>query len=184
MVVVSIVASPRKGGFGDRLARRAEEGAAAAGKEVVRYNLNDLASVRQCQNCEACKSNGGVCVIKDDLAPVLDAVNDAEGVILCTNIAFNEMNGLFKVFHDRFYRFLDMNATTILPKGKKLLTIVTAGLDGDSADRVARSIEKVMNEHFFFEPVGRVTCLTWMLPRDAEMDNDYLAEAYEAGTRF
>ena len=35
MVVISIVSSPRKGGFGDRIARRIEEGAESVGKEVI-----------------------------------------------------------------------------------------------------------------------------------------------------
>ena len=119
MTVVSIVSSPRKGGFGDRIAAEIEEGARSAGKDVVRFDLNDLRSIRQYQNCEACKHNGGVCVLKDDIAPVIDAIRDAEGIILDTSIQFNEMNGLFKTVFDRLYCFLDMNATTIMEKGKK-----------------------------------------------------------------
>ena len=138
MTVVSIVASPRKNGAGDRIAGQIEAGARSAGRDVVRFNLNDMRSYRQCQNCEACKNNGGTCVIKDDISPIIDAVRDAEAVVLCTNISFNEMNGLFKLFHDRMYVFLDMNATTILPKGKKLVTVVTAGLDDTSAERVSK----------------------------------------------
>ena len=188
MVVISIVSSPRKGGFGDRIARRIEEGAESVGKEVVRFDLNDMRDIRQCQNCEACKSNGGICVdmrdirqcqnceacksnggicvIKDDIAPVIDAIRDAEGMILTTSIQFNEMNGLFKMVHDRLYCFLDMNATTIMPKGKKLATVVTASADQGSADRVSAALEKVMHEHFFCEPVGRMAYCTWMMPKD------------------
>ena len=165
MVVISIVSSPRKGGFGDRIARRIEE-------------------IRQCQNCEACKSNGGVCVIKDDIAPVIDAIRDAEGMILTTSIQFNEMNGLFKMVHDRLYCFLDMNATTIMPKGKKLATVVTASADQGSADRVSTALEKVMHEHFFCEPVGRMAYCTWMMPKDSPIDDSVMDEAYGIGRRF
>ena len=161
-----------------------EAGARSAGRDVVRFDLNDMKSFRQCQNCEACKNNGGTCVLKDDISPIIDAVREAEGVVLCTNISFNEMNGLFKLFHDRMYVFLDMNATTILPKGKKLVTVVTAGLDDTSAERVSKSIEKVMSEHFFFEPVGRMTYLTWMMPKESPIDEGVLKQAYEIGTRL
>lgn len=51
MAVVSIVSSPRKGGFGDRIASAMEDGIRSAGKDVERFNLNDLKVVRQCQNC-------------------------------------------------------------------------------------------------------------------------------------
>lgn len=184
MTVVSIVSSPRRGGFGDRIAERIEAGARDAGKEVVRFNLNDMRNIRQCQNCEACKNNGGRCVIKDDIAPVIDAIRDAEGIIQVTSINFNEMNGLFKMVHDRLYCFLDMNATTIMPKGKKLATVVTASADQGSADRVAESLEKVMHEHFFCEPVGRIGYCTWMMPMEMPMDQDVLDRAYEIGSKF
>lgn len=184
MTVVSIVSSPRKGGFGDRIAAKVEEGARAAGKDVVRFNLNDMRSIRQCQNCEACKNNGGRCIINDDITPIVEAVRDCEGLIISTNIAFNEMNGLFKMVHDRFYCFLDMNASTTLPKGKKLATIVTAGMDDTRAEAVSKEIEKVMHEHFFFEPVGRLTCLTWMMPADSPIDDDLLQEAFDVGSCF
>ena len=184
MVVISIVSSPRKGGFGDRIARRIEEGAESVGKEVVRFDLNDMRDIRQCQNCEACKSNGGICVIKDDIAPVIDAIRDAEGMILTTSIQFNEMNGLFKMVHDRLYCFLDMNATTIMPKGKKLATVVTASADQGSADRVSAALEKVMHEHFFCEPVGRMAYCTWMMPKDSPIDESVMDEAYGIGCRF
>ena len=184
MTVVSIVASPRRGGAGDTIAAQVEAGARSAGRDVVRFNLNDMKSFRQCQNCEACKNNVGACVLNDDVSPIIDAIREAEGVVLCTNISFNETNGLFKLFHDRMYVFLDMNATTILPKGKKLVTVVTAGLDDTSAERVSKSIEKVMSEHFFFEPVGRMTYLTWMMPKESPIDEGVLKQAYEIGTRL
>ena len=184
MTVVSIVSSPRKGGFGDRIAAEIEEGARSAGKDVVRFDLNDLRSIRQCQNCESCKHNGGACVLKDDIAPVIDAIRDAEGIVLDTSIQFNEMNGLFKTVFDRLYCFLDMNATTIMEKGKKVAVVVTASADADSAERVSKSIEKVMSEYFFFEPVGRMTYLTWMMPKESPIDEDVLRQAYEIGTRL
>ena len=184
MTVVSIVSSPREGGFGDRIAAEIEEGARSAGKDVVRFDLNDLRSIRQCQNCEACKHNGGACVLKDDIAPVIDAIRDAEGIILDTSIQFNEMNGLFKTVFDRLYCFLDMNATTIMEKGKKVAVVVTASADADSAERVSKNLENVMVQHFFCEPVGRIAYCTWMMPKDMPVDQSVLDEARAIGARF
>lgn len=184
MTVVSIVSSPRKGGFGDRIAAEIEEGARSAGKDVVRFDLNDLRLIRQCQNCEACKHNGGACVLKDDIAPVIDAIRDAEGIILDTSIQFNEMNGLFKTVFDRLYCFLDMNATTIMEKGKKVAVVVTASADADSAERVSKNLENVMVQHFFCESVGRIAYCTWMMPKDMPVDQSVLDEARAIGARF
>ena len=184
MAVVSIVSSPRKGGFGDRIASAMEDGVRSAGKDVERFNLNDLRVVRQCQNCEACKHNGGTCVIKDDISPIVDAIRGADGMILDTSIQFNEMNGLFKTVFDRLYCFLDMNATTIMEKGKKVAVIVTASADVDSAERVSKNLEDVMSQHFFCEPVGRIAFCTWMMPKDMPVDQSVLDEARSIGSRF
>lgn len=184
MAVVSVVASPRRDGFGARIASKVEEGIRSAGKDVVRFDLNDMKVVRQCQNCEACKKNSGICVIRDDISPVIDAVRDAEGLVFTLPIAFNEMNGLFKVFHDRMYCFLDINAVTIMPKGKKLAVVVTAGMDQDRAEKVSAAIEKVMAEHFFCVPVGRIAYTTWMMSPDDPVDQDVLQQAFDIGAKF
>lgn len=184
MSIVAIVSSPRKNGFGNHIADEMVAGARSAGKDVSVYRLNELSPFRQCQGCEACKGSDGDCILDDDITTILDEVRDSEGLMLITSINFNEVNGLFKMFEDRFYRFLDINASTILPKGKKLAVAVTAGLDDSSAERVSRGLEKVMAEHFFFEPVGRLAYTTWMMPLDAPVDPDLLKEAREIGSRF
>ncbi|MGN0099227.1 MAG: flavodoxin family protein [Candidatus Methanomethylophilaceae archaeon] len=183
MTVVAIISSPRRDGSGDMIANRICEGVRSVGKEVRIFHLNDMVSFRQCQNCEVCK-RGGRCILKDDLSPIIDAVRDAEGLIISSSIEFNEVNGLFKMFLDRFYCFLDMNASTILPKGKSLATVITAGLDSDSAERVSKNLERVFAEHFFFEPVGRIAYTNWMMPAGMPVDEDVMREAEEIGRRF
>ncbi len=182
-MIVSIVASPRREGYGTTLTSAIVEVARSNGKEVREFFLNDMSSFRQCQNCEACKSSG-ICVLDDDISPIIDAIRDADGLILCTSINFNDSNGLFKILLDRFYCFLDANATTIMPKGKKVAVIVTAGADQGSADRVALDLEKVMSQHFFCEPVGRIGYCTWMMPVGMPIDDDVMEEARRIGGAF
>lgn len=183
MAVVVIISSPRRDGSGDMIANSICEGIRSVGKDVEVYHLNDMVSFRQCQNCDGCKMSGR-CVLEDDISPIIDAVRDAEGMVIASSIEFNEVNGLFKMLQDRFYCFLDMNASTVLPKGKKLATVITAGLDSDSAERVSRNLEKVMSEHFFFEPVGRIAYTNWMMPAGAPVDQEVIGEAKEIGRRF
>lgn len=183
MTVVAVISSPRRNGSGDTIAEGICEGIRANGKDVTVFHLNDMVSFRQCQNCEACKKSG-MCVLKDDISPIINAVRDADGLVIASSIEFNEVNGLFKMFLDRFYCFLDMNASTVLPKGKKLATVITAGLDSDSAERVSKNLEKVFAEHFFFEPVGRIAYTNWMMPAGMPIDKDVMDEAGEIGKRF
>lgn len=142
-----------------------------------------MINYKQCQNCECCKSDG-VCILDDDFKRVIEDIRECESLIICTSINFNEVNGLFKMLQDRMYCFLDMNASTILPKGKKLATVVTAGLDTTSAEKVSIGLEKVFKEHFFFEPVGRIAYTGWMMPLDMPVDETVLNEAYEIGKRL
>lgn len=183
MTVVAVISSPRRNGSGDMIAEAICEGIRANGKDVTVFHLNDMISFRQCQNFEACKKSG-MCVLKDDISPIINAVRDADGLVIASSIEFNEVNGLFKMFLDRFYCFLDMNASTVLPKGKKLATVITAGLDSDSAERVLKNLEKVFAEHFFFEPVGRIAYTNWMMPAGMPIDKDVMDEAGEIGKRF
>ncbi len=182
-MIVSIVSSPRRDGYGATITSAVVESARANGKEVKEFFLNDMQSYRQCQNCEACKGSGR-CVLNDDISPIIDEIRDADGLILCTSINFNDSNGLFKMLLDRFYCFLDINASTILPKGKKVAIVVTAGADQTSADRVSSDLEKVMSQHFFCEPVGRIAHCTWMMPPGMPMDEDVIAQAKDIGNRF
>lgn len=183
MTVTAIVSSPRRNGWGESITAKIIEGAQAAGKEVRIHRLNDMTDYKQCQNCECCKQDGQ-CILEDDLNKVIEDIRDCESLIICTSISFNEVNGLFKMMQDRMYCFLDVNASTILPKGKKLATVVTAGLDSGSAERVSAGLEKVFREHFFFEPVGRIAYTGWMMPLDMPIDDAVMNEAFEIGGRL
>ena len=119
-MITCLISSPRKNGFGASIAAKAVEGAESVGKTVSVHHLNDMTSYRQCQNCGGCKNNGCHCVLKDDITPILEEIRDAEGLILCTSINFNDTNGLFKLVFDRLYSFLDMNSCSAMPKGKKV----------------------------------------------------------------
>lgn len=184
MAITAIISSPRKDGFGARILEQIVAGAESVGKTVNVHFLNDMRTIRQCQNCCACKDNGWECILKDDIAPIIDEIREAEGIIQVTSINFNDVNGLFKIVHDRLYCFLDANSTTIMPKGKKVATVVTAGADEDSAAKAADNLEKVMAQHFFCEPVGRIVYNTWMMPKEMPVDDQVLEEAFEIGKRF
>ena len=184
MTVVVVVSSPRRNGFGEAIASRMVDGIKAAGRDVKVYHLNDMRSFRPCQSCDACKNNDGRCVLKDDLSPLIDDVRDAEGIVHVASIRFNDTDGMFKTYFDRFYCFLDASASTIMPKGKKVATVVTASADETAAEKVSVELEKVMAQHFFCDPVGRLTYCTWMLPPGEFADDSVLDKAEEIGRLF
>ncbi|MBQ7701218.1 MAG: flavodoxin family protein, partial [Candidatus Methanomethylophilaceae archaeon] len=80
--IVAIVSSPRKNANTDFLVNTAANAAKENGNDVEIFYLNTMTNKKGCQGCDACKKNGGSCITKDDLTPVLDAIRDADGVIL------------------------------------------------------------------------------------------------------
>ena len=66
--LVVFYGSPRPDGFTARLLDQVAAGAAAAGAEVIRYDLNDPA-VLGCQGCRWCRTHDG-CATQDALQPM------------------------------------------------------------------------------------------------------------------
>jgi multimeric flavodoxin WrbA len=182
-MIIAVNASTHKDGSGETILNAVMDGASENGKEVRIYNLNELGPLRECQNCGSCRRTGR-CVLADPIAEIMDEVRDCEGLIQSTPISFNVENGLYRMFQNRFFSFMDMNFSTTIPKGKKLVTIVTCGLDIDSAEKVSLRLEKTIEQHFFFEPVGRIVFNTFFNHDAAKDDEELLEKARSLGRIF
>ena len=97
--VLVISASPRKGGNSDSLCERFISGAREAGHDVEKISLRDK-NIHYCLGCGAC-NNTHRCVQKDDMAPVLDKLVEADVIVLATPVYFYSMDGQLKTFIDR-----------------------------------------------------------------------------------
>ena len=82
--VIGIAGSAREKGNSATLMRAVLEGAAQAGAETKEVYLNGLA-FKGCQGCDKC-SPGGTCILNDDLTPVLDELDNAEGWVFASPI--------------------------------------------------------------------------------------------------
>ena len=130
MKIVAIHGSPRKGNSSaitDHLLLSAEEVSAKTNS----YYLNKL-TFRGCQACYACKTTSDRCVLDDDLAPVLDAIQEADVIVLASPVYFGDITGQLKSFFDRTFSFFTPDYRTAanpsrLPSGKKLVFIQTQG---------------------------------------------------------
>ena len=179
-MIIAVNASTVRDGSGETMLNAVVQGARENGKEVVVYNLNELGPLRECQNCGTCRRTGRCC-LGDPIANIMEGVRDSEGLIQSTPISFNVENGLYRIFQNRFYSFMDQNYSTNLPKGKKLVTIVTCGLDQDAAEKVSLRLERTIQQHFFFEPVGRLVLNTYLNHDAAKDDGEILEKARAIG---
>ena len=97
--ILIITTSLRRGSNSDALAEQFAKGAAQAGHSVETLSLRDK-NLQFCRGCLACQSPGK-CVIRDDVAPMLEQIRTADVLVFATPIYFYEMSGQMKVLLDR-----------------------------------------------------------------------------------
>lgn len=101
--IIAINAGPRKGWNTHTLISEAVKGAEAAGAEVIHFDLFRLEKYTGCISCFGCKKENfkGHCICRDGLTPVLDAIREADGLILGSPNYLSEMTASFRALYER-----------------------------------------------------------------------------------
>ena len=101
--IVVVNAGPRIGWNTDTLLKQASAGAESAGAQVERFDLFKLERYTGCISCFGCKreKNRGHCVCRDGLTPVLDAIREADGLILGSPNYLSELTASFRALYER-----------------------------------------------------------------------------------
>ncbi len=113
--IIAVNAGPRKGWNTDTLIGEAARGAGSAGAEVERFDLFRLERYTGCVSCFGCKTekNKGRCVCRDGLTPVLDAIREADGLIIGSPNYLGEMTASFRALYERLiFQSLTYNRET------------------------------------------------------------------------
>ena len=113
--IVAVNAGPRKGWNTDNLITEATKGAEASGAEIIRFDLFRLEKYTGCISCFGCKKEKfkGHCVCKDGLTPVLDAIREADGLIIGSPNYLSEMTASFRALYERLiFQSLTYNLET------------------------------------------------------------------------
>ena len=101
--IVVVNAGPRKGWNTDTLLAEAAKGAEKAGAEVVTFDLFRLERFTGCISCFGCKKERfkGHCICRDGLTEVLDAIREADGLIIGSPNYLGEMTSSFMALYER-----------------------------------------------------------------------------------
>lgn len=101
--IVVANAGPRKGWNTDTLLAEAAKGAEKAGAEVVTFDLFRLERFTGCISCFGCKKERfkGHCICRDGLTEVLDAIREADGLIIGSPNYLGEMTSSFRALYER-----------------------------------------------------------------------------------
>lgn len=121
--------SPRTGANTSKLANAFVLGACEAGAEVTVFDVAHL-NIGGCRGCNHCFKEVGVCVQKDDMPPLLDAIRSAEVVVLASPVYFFAVSAQIKTAIDRFYALLSES----IPVRKAVLLLTCGDDDASVAD--------------------------------------------------
>ncbi|MBR1407276.1 MAG: flavodoxin family protein [Clostridia bacterium] len=101
--IVAVNAGPRTGWNTDTLITEASRGAESAGAVVERFDLFRLERYTGCISCFGCKREKfkGHCICRDGLTPVLDAIREADGLIIGSPNYLSELTASFRALYER-----------------------------------------------------------------------------------
>ena len=174
MKILVLTGSPHRHGSTDLLANEFIRGAEEAGHEVTRFDAA-FSTIRPCLGCDGCRESG-VCVQKDDMAAVLDALLQADLVALVTPLYYYGISAQLKAVIDRFYA---KDAAIHEKKHKAVLLCAAAAAD----DWTMEALEchfKIICRYLHWEDCGKVLaegCGSVELTKASE----YPKKAYELG---
>jgi multimeric flavodoxin WrbA len=103
MNIIAINGSPRSGWNTDILVREAARGAMDNGANVEIFDLYKLEKYTGCVSCFLCKTKEylGKCVYKDGLAPILEKIRNADGLILGSPIYLGDITAGLRSLYER-----------------------------------------------------------------------------------
>ena len=113
--IIAVNAGPRKGWNTDTLIMEAAKGAEAAGAVVEKFDLFRLEKYTGCISCFGCKKeqHKGHCVCRDGLTEVLDAIRNADGLIIGSPNYLGEMTASCRALYERLiFQNLTYNSET------------------------------------------------------------------------
>lgn len=143
MKVLGFAGSPRVGGNSDILLDEVLAGAAAAGGEVEKVQLNRL-SIRPCQACESCRTQPQRCVVNDDMQGLYDKLNEADVWVLATPVYWWGPSAQLKLMVDRWYGLPEKREHLT---GKRAALVVTLG---DDDHRTAQPTVQMFSDAFAY----------------------------------
>lgn len=97
--ILIVSSSLRAGSNSELISKEVERGALSAGNNVEFLSLKDK-KIDFCIGCLKCQKQGK-CILKDDMAQLIEKVNNADTLVFSTPIYYYEMSGALKTFLDR-----------------------------------------------------------------------------------
>jgi multimeric flavodoxin WrbA len=172
--IVILSGSPRKNGTTDRLVDAFIAGANEAGKGVSLFRVADL-KIDGCLGCNHCFEEQGICVQKDDMLPILNALRCADALLLASPVYYFGVTAQLKLAIDRTYALLKEG----IPVQRAAL-IMTCGAGTEEAAKSSISMLRQISALQKWEEGGVIVAPRLHQP-DEINGRDELRQAHELG---
>ena len=148
--IVAVNAGPRAGWNTDTLLSEAIKGAESKGAAVQRFDLFRLEKYTGCISCFGCKKERfkGHCICKDGLTPVLDAIREADGLIIGSPNYLGELTASFRALYERLiFQNLTYNMEKPCCKERSVpvLLIMTSNAPDTAYQRLLQNYQQTLN---------------------------------------
>lgn len=172
MKFISIVSSNRKNGNTEQLVGLVEDELRSIAEsnhenlEIERISLGRT-ELKMCLGCRACFDKGEeFCPLKDDLLPVRDKLNNADGFIFASPVYVEDVNGIMKNWIDRMAFYCHRPGFA----GKAAVIFTTSGA-GSTSHALNTMKFALMSWGVYID--GQYKFRTGALMKPAEMKNLY-----------
>lgn len=152
--IVILNGSPRPSGNTAALIQAFAEGAASAGHQVTRFNLQKM-DIHPCLGC--CKGGSdpeSPCVQKDDMGKIYPAYREADLICLASPLYYWTVSGQLKCAFDRLFAVAECNADLANPV-KECVLLMAA--EGDGFEESVYWYDRLM-AHLGWTDRGKVLC--------------------------
>jgi len=117
--IVILFGSPRKNGNTDKLTTAFIQGAESAGKNVILFRITDM-TINFCIGCSHCFENKSICIHKDDMEKILDAIRNADALVFASPVYYCSVSAQLKLALDRTCALT--NEQTLVKQAALLMT--------------------------------------------------------------
>ena len=169
--ILIISSSPRRNGNSQLLCNQFKKGAEDKGNHVDMIRIMDQ-NIGFCRACDGCMRNGGTCILRDDMANILNLYQKADVLVLATPVYFYGISAQMKTFIDRTYPIWQH-------LGKKdVYYIISAGLGEDIVERALGDLDGFVEHLEEYEIKGRLYA-TNVMDAGLVKDQEIYKQAYE-----
>lgn len=145
MKIIAFNGSPRAGGNTELLLEEALKPLRETGHDVRVFKLNSM-NIRPCQDCGGCTGTG-ICIQKDAMTEVYDAIRGADRIILASPIFFYSLSAQTKAMVDRCQSFWceKYRLMKVIPAGqhgRKGLLLLVGGMKKEDGKHTADATAK------------------------------------------